>query len=81
MDNVSTDLKGSIAARVRMTPGGVWTLADFLDLGSRDAVDKALQRLVAADELRRIDRGLYDTPRYNPLTGKASVPDWIRAGC
>jgi hypothetical protein len=59
-------------------PVGVWTPADFLDLGSRDAVDKALQRLVAADELRRIDRGLYDTPRFNPLTGKASVPDYRR---
>ena len=78
MDNLPTDLKGSIAARVRTTPGGVWTPADFLDLGSRDAVDKALQRLVAADELRRIDRGLYDAPRFNPLTGKASVPDYRR---
>jgi hypothetical protein len=78
MDDLPADLKGSIAARVRATPGGVWTPADFLDLGSRDAVDKALQRLVASDELRRIDRGLYDTPRFNPLTGKASVPDYRR---
>lgn len=78
MDSLPTDFKGSIAARVRTMPGGVWTPADFLDLGSRHAVDKALQRLVAADELRRIDRGLYDIPRFSPLTGKASVPDYRR---
>lgn len=41
---------------------------DFLDLGSRDAVDKALQRLVSGGRLRRLDRSLYDTPRINRLT-------------
>lgn len=53
----------------------VWTASDFVDLGTRDAVDKALQRLVAAGDLRRIDRGLYDRPRYNRLTKKSSPPD------
>ena len=38
----------------------VWTPVDFLDLSSRDAVDKTLQRLAQAGQLRRIDRGLYD---------------------
>ncbi len=53
----------------------VWTPVDFLDLGNREAVDKTLQRLVAADELRRIDRGLYDRPTTNRLTGRKSPPD------
>lgn len=54
------------------TRGAVWTPADFLDLGSRDAVDKALQRLVADDLLRRIDRGLYHKPTRNALTKKSN---------
>ncbi len=54
----------------------VWTPVDFLDLGSRDGVDKALQRLVHAGQLRRIDRGLYDTPRINSLTKRSAVADY-----
>ena len=41
----------------------VCTPKDFLDLGSRGAVDQALSRLVMAGRLRRIGTGLYDTPR------------------
>lgn len=70
------DLKDLIISRVKSGPqNNVWTAADFLDLGNRDAVDKALQRLVASDGLRRIDRGLYDKPGYNRLTNKANPPD------
>ena len=54
----------------------VWTPVDFLDLGNRDAVDKALQRLVARGELRRISRGLYDQFRTNALTGQNAAPDY-----
>ncbi len=54
----------------------VWTPSDFLDLGSRDAVDKTLQRLVQANILRRVDRGLYDFPKLNKLTGTLSLPDY-----
>jgi len=54
----------------------VWTPVDFLDLGSRDAVDKALQRLAANGNLRRISRGLYDQPRINTLTRQNAVPDY-----
>jgi len=78
MDSPPADLKHLIADRVAAAPADVWTPVDFLDLGSREAVDKALQRLAAADVLRRIDRGLYDSPHFNPLTGKASVPDYRR---
>jgi hypothetical protein len=39
-------------------------------------VDKALQRLVLSKDIRRIDRGLYDLPRTNQLTGKPSYPDY-----
>lgn len=63
-------------ARVDATPAEVWTPSDFADLASRSAIDKTLQRLVAAGELRRIDRGLYDKPRKSNLTGKMVVPDY-----
>lgn len=69
------DLKDQIISRINGdTNTQVWTVADFLDLGTRDAVDKALQRLVA-DDLRRIDRGLYDRPGINALTKKPSPPN------
>ena len=45
-------------------------------IGGRAAIDKTLQRLAAAGELRRIDRGLYDRPRKNSLTGQPTVPDY-----
>lgn len=70
------DLKDAILKRISAREGMVWTPSDFADLASRAAVDKALQRLVAASELRRIDRGLYDRPRQNRLTGRAGVPDY-----
>src|ERR1035437_9415636 len=53
----------------RMSSTGVWTPNDFLDMGSRAAVDKVLQRLATSNTIRRIDRGRYDVPRVNRLTG------------
>lgn len=48
---------------------------DFLDLGSRDAVDQALGRLVRQGSLSRIGRGLYHRPRINERLGIAVPPD------
>lgn len=72
----ATDMKSAILRRVKRTPGSVWTPTDFAGLGNRELVDKTLQRLQAAGELRRIDRGLYDRPTINSLTGKPTVPDY-----
>jgi hypothetical protein len=72
----SSDLRSRLLARIVEHVNEVWTPSDFADLASRDAVDKALQRLAAADELRRIDRGLYDRPGVNSLTGRQTVPDY-----
>lgn len=70
------DLKSAILARIKQAgASSVWTPSDFLDLGNRDAVDKTLQRLVGSDQLRRIDRGLYDQPTANRLTGQLNAPD------
>jgi hypothetical protein len=48
--------------------------SDFLDLGSRRAVDLALHRLVEKKILRRLARGLYEYPREHPELGTLS-PD------
>lgn len=76
MKKPPSDLKLMILTRIADGDvGSAWTAADFLDLGKRDAVDKVLQRLVATDQLRRIDRGLYDKPRHNSLTQQSSPPN------
>jgi hypothetical protein len=70
-------LKGKISRRIASRkPFAVWTPRDFLDLGSREAVDKSLQRLTRSGELRRIDWGLYDKPALNNLTKKPTTPDY-----
>ncbi len=76
MKEAASDLKTTILARIESgAQRGVWTPRDFLDLGARDAVDKTLQRLMRAGNLRRVDRGLYDKPSLNSLTQKSSPPD------
>jgi Family of unknown function (DUF6088) len=70
------DIKAKILEQMAgQVPFGVWTPTDFLDLGSRGAIDEALSRLTGAGEIRRIARGLYDLPRLNTLTRKQTNPD------
>ncbi|MGB5078169.1 MAG: DUF6088 family protein [Sphingorhabdus sp.] len=69
-------LKDQILDRVNNgAPGAVWTPSDLLDLASRDAIDKSLQRLVKSGDLRRVDWGLYDKPRFNSLTQQDGPAD------
>ena len=72
----TVELRSRLLDRIQTDPDRVWTPADFVDLGGRAAVDKALQRLATSGDLRRIDRGLYDRPRKNRLTGRDTVPDY-----
>lgn len=79
---VPGSIDAAITAQVsRAKPGTVFTPALFTGLGGRAAVDKALQRMVARDELRRLSRGLYDKPRQDPLLGTLwpSVDDVVAA--
>lgn len=72
-----SDLKSMIAAQIdTVGPGHVWVPTDFAQLGNRDAIDKALQRMVQVGDLRRIDRGLYDKPTLNRLTKQPTTPDY-----
>ncbi|TIU56249.1 MAG: hypothetical protein E5W25_34750, partial [Mesorhizobium sp.] len=45
---------------IQAAPAGVWSRADFLDIGTPNAVEKALQRLTLRGVIRRPHRGLYD---------------------
>jgi hypothetical protein len=60
-----TVLADKIMKRIRGHGRGNWVCGakDFLDLGSRAAVDQALSRLHRRATLRRVRRGLYDWPR------------------
>ena len=66
-----------IMARVAAHERGKWvcTPRDFLDLGSRDAVDQALSRLVKAGRLRRVGHGLYDRPRMSNMLRRPAPAD------
>jgi hypothetical protein len=66
-----------IMRRVRAHGRGKWvcTPKDFLDLGNRAAVDKALSRLVNNGQLRRIGRGLYDFPRISGVLKCPASPN------
>ena len=70
------DLKAAILDRmIQKAPFAAWTPRDFLDLGSREAVDQVLHRLNRGGDIRRIARGLYDKPQANSLTSQPTHPD------
>ena len=52
--------------------GSVFVPGDFLDLGSREAVDLALHRLARKGTIRRLARGVYDFPKQHPVLGLLS---------
>jgi hypothetical protein len=71
MQTIDAKLKSRIYGSGR---GSAFTPNDFLDIGGRDAVDKALSRLAAKKTIRRLARGLYEYPREHPELGMLS-PD------
>ena len=52
--------------------GWVFSPAEFLDLGSRNAVASTLKRMKAANTIRQLARGLYDYPRQDDKLGPLS---------
>src|SRR5271166_2612982 len=52
--------------------GSVLVPADFLYIGSREAVDLALHRLARKGMIRRLARGVYDFPKEHPVLGLLS---------
>ena len=70
-------MANKIMKRVSAHDNGKWvcTPKDFLDLGSRQAVDQALSRLVKAGRLRRVGHGLYDMPRISNVLKRPAPAD------
>ena len=52
--------------------GSVFVPTDFLEIGSREAVDIALHRLTRKGTIRRLARGVYDFPKEHPVLGPLS---------
>lgn len=75
----STSLEAQILARMKAgDERAVHASVQFLDVGSRAAVDKALSRLCRAGSVERAGRGLYFLPRSHPLLGRLSAsPDEV----
>lgn len=63
---IDSRIVAAIRARGR---GSVFVPADFLDIGSREAVDVALHRLAREGTIRRLARGVYDFPKEHPVLG------------
>jgi len=72
-------IEAKILARIiRRGRGSVMVPTDFVDLGSRQAVDLALHRLVRKGTIRRLARGIYDYPKMHPVLGLlAPRPDAV----
>lgn len=65
--SVNSQILTAIKAR---GDGAVFVPTDFLDLGSREAIDIVLHRLVQKGIIRRLARGIYDFPKEHPVLGK-----------
>ena len=72
-----TGVAAKIMQRVSTHDSGVpvCTPKDFLDIGSREAVDQAMSRLSKAGRLRRIGHGLYDVPRLSNVLNRPAPVD------
>ncbi|MGH7941440.1 MAG: DUF6088 family protein [Limisphaerales bacterium] len=73
MGKHAKSIDSQILQRVKASGRGwVFTARDFMDLGSRDAVDKVLSRHSQSGTIRKLARGLYDYPRHDPQLGQLS---------
>jgi len=63
-------LSGKLLRRIR-AKGAPWafTPSDFADLGDPRAIGMTLTRLLRKGTIRRVQRGVYETPRQHPLIG------------
>ncbi|MBL8794909.1 MAG: type IV toxin-antitoxin system AbiEi family antitoxin domain-containing protein [Planctomycetia bacterium] len=71
-----TTVQDTILDRIRRQGRGkVFIPKDFLDLGSREATDQSLSRLVRSGDIQRLGRGLYHFPQVNERLGIPLSPD------
>ncbi len=69
-------IESAIATRIDGNGRG-WAFSpkDFSDLGTRSSIDVALHRLVAKKKIRRVIRGIYDSPVYSKRLRQTLSPD------
>src|SRR5580658_6489616 len=67
--SIDSQVLTAIRARGR---GSVFVPADFLEIGSREAIDITLHRLAKKGTIRRLARGMYDFPKDHPVLGRLS---------
>lgn len=69
-------IKNKVLSRIYgHSKGWCFSQKDFLDISSRNDVDKALSSLKKEGHIRRINRGLYDYPKYSGLLKTLLNPD------
>jgi hypothetical protein len=72
METMKNHILGKIE---QMDAGSVFSAKDFLDLASRTSIDVLLSKLAKNGTIRRIGRGLYDLPKFNPDLESELSPD------
>jgi hypothetical protein len=73
MGKHAQSIDANVARRIcARKEGWVFTGSQFVDLGSPEAVRKALARQVESGKIRQLARGLYDVPRLDPQLGQLS---------
>ncbi|MFM8221386.1 MAG: DUF6088 family protein, partial [Planctomycetaceae bacterium] len=70
-DSIDSRIVAAIHGRGR---GAVFVPADFLQIGSRKAVDVVLHRLARLGTIRRLARGVYDLPEEHLVLGPLLPP-------
>jgi len=50
-------------------------VGDFISYGNRDAVNKALERLVEKGQMLRVARGIYCYPKMEKVYGKGMAQE------
>ncbi len=73
-ENKMYSVDKKVLARITFIKGWVFTLKNFKELGSRDAVASALKRYKKDGLIRQLARGLYDYPRMDAELGVLSAP-------
>lgn len=69
----TTSIDSQVLAAIRSRGrGSVFVPADFLEIGSREAIDITLHRLARKGTIRRLVRGVYDFPKEHPKLGPLS---------
>ena len=68
-NSIDAKVLAAIKSRGR---GSVFVPSDFLDIGSREAIDITLHRLAKKGTIRRLARGVYDFPKEHPKLGLLS---------